>query len=98
MVPHTLSLMGVRAYAPVASGVYGISNASEWIYIGESDNIQVALQHYLQDVDTSIVEPQPTGFVFEVCHPSKRVARQDRLVCEYEPIGNRAGTRERGTR
>lgn len=98
MVPHTLSPMGIRAYAPVASGVYGISNASEWIYIGESDNIQIALQHYLQDVDTSIGEPQSTGFVFEVCHPSKRVARQDRLVCEYEPAGNRTARRERGAR
>ena|ERR1700733_16258 len=98
MVPHTLSPMGVRAYAPIASGVYGISNASEWLYIGESDNIQIALQHYLQDAAASVIERRPTGFVFEVCDSATRVARQNRLVSEYEPAGNRAGSRERSAR
>jgi hypothetical protein len=98
MVPHALSPMGVRSYAPVESGVYGISNASEWIYIGESDNIQIALQHYLQDAETSTIEPQPNGFVFEVCDRAHRVARQNRLVSEYQPAANRAGSFERGAR
>jgi hypothetical protein len=94
MVPHTLSPAGVRAYAPVASGVYGISNASEWLYIGESDNIQIALQDYLEDVDASSIERQPSGFVYEICDASRRVARQGRLVSEYGPARNR----QRGAR
>jgi hypothetical protein len=98
MVPHTLSASGIRIYAPFASGVYGISNASEWIFIGEADNIQVALQHHLLDVDTSIMKRQPTGFVFEVCGPDARVARQNRLSSEYEPACNRAGSLQRSER
>jgi hypothetical protein len=89
IMPRTLSLTGVNAYAPPVSGVYGISNAREWIYIGETDNIQIALLDHLQKVDTSIMKRHPTGFVFEVCDQAKRAARQDRLVFEYEPVCNR---------
>jgi|ERR1700677_4205809 hypothetical protein len=91
MIPHALSPSGVRAYAPFASGVYGISNASEWIYIGQSDNIQAALQEHLQDVDASIMKRHPTGFVFEICDQTHRLARQGRLVVEYAPACNRGG-------
>jgi hypothetical protein len=98
MVPHTLSAAGVRAYAPLASGVYGISSATEWIFIGEADNIQLALQNHLLDVDTSIMKRQPTGFVFEVCGPAARGARQNRLSSEYEPACNRAGSLQRSER
>jgi hypothetical protein len=98
MVPHTLSPMGVRTYAPFASGVYGISNANEWIFIGESDNIQTALTGCLQDVGTAVMKRQPTGFVFEICGPATRVARQGSLVSEYEPSCNRAGSLPRGAR
>jgi hypothetical protein len=73
----------------MASGVYGISNAREWIYIGETENIQGTLLGHLQDFDTSIMKRQPTGFVFEVCDGTRRPTRQDRLVLEYEPICNR---------
>jgi len=38
--PRNFTNDAVLTYAPVMSGVYGISNAHEWIYIGESDNIQ----------------------------------------------------------
>ena len=76
-------------YAPTAPGVYGISNAREWIYIGESDNIRGALLALLQDLYTSLMKRQPTGFVYEVCEGTRRTARQDRLVLEYEPTCNR---------
>ena len=33
-IPRVFTATGVRMYAPMASGVYGISNAREWIYIG----------------------------------------------------------------
>jgi excinuclease UvrABC nuclease subunit len=76
-------------YAPVLSGVYGISNAREWIYIGESDNIQNSLLNHLQDLRTSLMKREPTGFVFEVCEQERRTSRQDRLVGEYKPACNR---------
>jgi hypothetical protein len=76
-------------YAPTSSGVYGISNAREWIYIGESDNIRGALLGHLKDLYAALMKRQPTGFVFEVCDGTRRTARQDRLVLEYEPACNR---------
>lgn len=89
LIPRPLTAGAIQMYAPAAPGVYGISNAREWIYIGESDNIRGALLGLLQDLYTSMMKRQPTGFVFEVCEGSHRAARQDRLVLEYEPTCNR---------
>lgn len=74
--------------------MYGISNASEWIYIGEADNIPGALLDHLQELGTSFMKRQPAGFVFEVCDGARRSTRQDRLVLEYEPTCNRHSSRE----
>jgi hypothetical protein len=93
LTPRSLTPSSIRANAPVASGIYGISNSREWIYIGESDNIQATLLGYLQEGDTSIMKKQPTGFVFEVCGLAGRSGRQDRLVLEYEPTCNRHASR-----
>ena len=87
-IPRNFTPDSVHLYAPVASGVYGISNAREWIYIGESDNIQSALLTHLQGADTSLMKREPTGFVFETCDQAHRSARQDRLVTEYGPACN----------
>ncbi len=76
----------IRAHAPNTSGVFGISNDREWIYIGESDNIQLALLAHLHD--------QATGFVFEICDRAGRFSRQDRLIFEYEPTCNRTVLKE----
>jgi hypothetical protein len=87
--PRSFTPVSVRANAPAASGIYGISNAREWIYIGESDNIQASLLRDLQKGDSVLLKRFPTGFVFELCNAGDRRARQDRLVLEYEPVCNR---------
>lgn len=89
LIPRPFSSMGVDRYAPTASGIYGISNAREWIYIGSTDNIRSALTALLQDQDKALMARQPTGFVFEICEQSRGALRQDRLVTEYDPICNR---------
>jgi len=86
--PRPLTPDAVCAYAPASPGVYGISNSHEWIYIADTDNIRDALLYLLQDVETSITERQPTGFVFEVCVRPSLSVRRDRLVREYEPACN----------
>lgn len=86
--PRSFTASSVREHAPNASGVYGISNASEWIYIGETDNIQAALFGHLGELDTPLRSRRPTGFVFEVCDRAKRTSRQDRLIKEYGPTCN----------
>jgi hypothetical protein len=87
--PRSFTELSVREHAPALSGVYGIANAREWIYIGVSDNIQDALLEHLQETSTLLVMRQPTGFVYETCDRAGRLARQDRLIFEYEPFCNR---------
>ncbi len=81
--------MSVRKNAPAVSGVYGLSCAREWIYVGHADNIQEALLRHLMEGPPSGEDAQPTGFTFELCSLEVRVARQDRLVRELEPVRNR---------
>ena len=89
LIPRPFMPAAVQMYAPTAPGVYGISNAREWIYIGAADNIRAALLAHFENLHTSIMERQPTGFVFELCDEAHRSSRQDRLVLEYEPTFNR---------
>ena len=79
----------VRKNAPALSGIYGLSCAREWIYVGHTDNIQDALLRHLMEALPTGEDPQPTGFTFELCPLEARVARQDRLVRELEPARNR---------
>ena len=81
--PRTFSAPSIRQYAPAYSGVYGLSNARGWVYIGESDNIQESLLAHLSAAGDA------TGFVFEICDPALRAKRWDRLIHEYEPVRNR---------
>lgn len=70
-------------------GVYGLSNAREWIFVGAADDIQAALLGHLLEVDTPLKSRVPTGFTFEICHPSQRAARVARLVTELSPVCNK---------
>jgi hypothetical protein len=88
-VPHAFSMVSVRAHAPSAPGVYGISNAREWIYIGETDNIQAQLLDHLSASGTAIKAHAPTGFSYEICEYHARSGRHDRLVVQYDPVCNR---------
>lgn len=89
IVPRPFMTQAVSAYAPATSGIYGLSNSREWIYIGEADDIQAALFKHLLERETLLMKRHPTGFVFETCDRARRSARQDRLVLEYEPTCNR---------
>ena len=66
IIPRPFTSDGVQMYAPVASGVYGISNAREWIFIGETADIQGALLAHVQESHTLMTQRKPTGFVFEI--------------------------------
>jgi hypothetical protein len=88
LIPRSFTSDAVHMYAPLTSGVYGISNSREWIYIGETDNIQSSLLDHLHELNTALMKREPTGFVFEVCEQGRRSSRQDRLVAEYGPACN----------
>ena len=93
IVPRPLTKSGVQTYAPAAAGVYGISNANEWIYIGETDNIRQVLLEHLENPDSSVMKKHPTGFVCELCEGTRRPERQHRLILEYQPACHRQPSR-----
>lgn len=70
-------------------GVYGLSNAREWVFVGIADDIRTALLVHLREANTTLKSRAPTGFTFEICHPSQRAARAIRLVTELSPVCNR---------
>lgn len=89
----TFSPAAVYKNAPPFSGVYGISNAREWLFVGEADDIQAALIGHLREPGTALRSRAPTGFTYEICGPGYRQARQNSLIEEYTPVCNRSGER-----
>ena len=85
----SFTLVSVQRNAPALPGVYGLSNANEWLYVGAAGNIQAALIAHLQEAGTMLKSHRPTGFTFEVCDPGYHAARQSRLVGELAPVCNR---------
>jgi hypothetical protein len=80
----------VRQNAPQCSGVYAISNASEWLFVGLADNLQSALHQHLMEVGTVLRSKGATGFTFEACDSGARQALLERLVTELRPACNPA--------
>lgn len=86
---RAFTVVSVRKNAPESSGVYGLSNGSEWIFIGETDDIRARLLEHLQETNTTLAGRGPTGFTFEECSPGVRLSRQDALVRQFGPFCNR---------
>jgi len=78
----------VRQNAPQRSGVYAISNANEWIFVGSTNDLQAALHNHLMEVGTPLKTKAPTGFTFEACDPAVRQVFLDELVAELRPSCN----------
>ena len=74
--------------APAASGVYGLSNSREWLFVGETADIQRELLKHLRQPSTFLMNHRPSGFTFELSSAESRVGRQNQLIVELEPIGN----------
>ena len=85
---RTFKAAAVLREAPPRSGVYGLSNALGWIYVGETDNIQAQLLAHLEEPRGFVAHGVATGFSFELSPPSERVARQRQIVLEFDPPGN----------
>jgi hypothetical protein len=75
--------------APRASGVYGLADANQWIYVGETEDIQGELLNHLRNPREFLRDHPPSGFTFELSTAGQRVGRQNQLVLELGPIGNR---------
>jgi hypothetical protein len=81
----SFSLASVLRNAPALPGVYGLSNAQKWIFIGAAGNVQAALLAHLRERDTEISRYSPKGFTFEVCEAEHHEGRRSRLISELTP-------------
>ncbi|MGO9231613.1 MAG: hypothetical protein ACLQKA_20670 [Bryobacteraceae bacterium] len=80
--------MAIDKNAPAASGVYGISNARQWIYVGETSNIQAELRKLLQHPNPPLRDHIASGYTYELSSAEHRIERQSQLVRELHPAGN----------
>ena len=85
---YSFSMASIRQNAPPLAGIYALSNAREWLFAGESDNVQESLRAHLGESGTRLREAAPTGFTFEICDPATRPARLARLMVELHPTCN----------
>jgi hypothetical protein len=76
---YMFTFEAVRRKAPGASGVYTIYTAQQWVYVGESDDIQQSLFRHLNDPNSSINRFGPLSFSFELAPADERRARQRAL-------------------
>ena len=86
----------VRLIAPPRPGVYGICRSNgwlyfNWIYFGESENIQKSLLDHLQDQQNSeFTRYGPTHFLYElVAGEEQRKQRWGTLLREFNPSCNK---------
>jgi hypothetical protein len=100
-IPHAFTRASVEQYAPPVPGVYGLSNARQWVFISAAGNIREALKECLSA--EALTAHNPTGFVYEICDSEHLEARCARLIVEYSPVcnlpaaGERRGGRSRWT-
>jgi hypothetical protein len=81
---RAFTAVNIERDAPAASGVYGISNSKNWIFIDETENIRDSLMEYLANSSAPSAD-QPSGFSFELSPSYSRTARRDRLITELAP-------------
>jgi len=86
---RSFTAISIGNNAPPASGVYGLADARQWIYVGETADIRAELLKHLENPGAFLQEHPPSGFTFELTPAGQRIGRQNRLISELEPIGNR---------
>jgi hypothetical protein len=85
---YSFTPLSVRQNAPPLPGVYALSNAQEWVFVGAADDVQAALRAHLSEPGERLRSAAPTGFIFELCDSAARVGRLARLIHELSPLCN----------
>ena len=90
---HSFSEAGIATYAPRQSGVYGIYNNQQGIYVGESEDIEKSLYAHLHrqsEQSYCILSRSPTRFVFDLDLGDARWRRawEEGLIQELMPACN----------
>jgi len=86
---RSFTQISVHKNAPAASGVYGLSDAREWLYIGECADIRAELLNHLKNPTEFLRAHTPLGFTYELSSASDRLNRQKQLVSQLNPAANR---------
>jgi hypothetical protein len=79
---------GVEEKAPNASGVYVIYTPAQWVYVGQSDDLQKSLFGHLNEPGTCMGGFGPLSFSFELVPADARLARYQALLAELSPACN----------
>ena len=82
----SFTAVSVRQNAPAWGGIYGLSNAQDWIYIHAVDDIRAALLDHLKERNPTADFRSVTGFTFELCDVAQRSLRCGRLIDELLPV------------
>lgn len=75
-------------YAPNASGVYALYNQQEWIYVGQSNDIQRRLREHLAEWGTCIKERGANSFQFELVDAAYLGQRENAWMAALRPTCN----------
>lgn len=75
----------VEANAPAESGIYGCWNEKNWIFIGDSADLQKAL---LEHERIGFGSHIPTAFTYELWPAEVRRAKAWNLILEFQPVLN----------
>ncbi|MDZ7639403.1 MAG: hypothetical protein U5J83_14305 [Bryobacterales bacterium] len=72
--------------APEAPGVFGLSDARNWLMIEESNNLRAELMAVYDQMNAFPSGSPPTGFSYEVCDAHMRRDRWLQLTRELSPV------------
>ena len=74
------------ARAPDDSGIVGLKNLGEWVYIASSNSIRRALKDFLEGSMPWISQQHPVQFSYELAEGRQRAFRCSELTAEYRPV------------
>lgn len=80
---YLFSRFFIHAVVPSESGIFGLYNRHERVFIGESHNLRKTLLRLHSDM-LRLGFTGPTGFTFELCPGASRRARLRELFTEHE--------------
>jgi hypothetical protein len=82
---YAFGYRAVQDKAPNTSGVYTIYTSQQWLYVGESGDVQESLFGHLNRPSACMARAGALSFSFEVVPPLERVTRQQALVTALAP-------------
>ena len=87
----------IHTNVPSRPGVFGIYNATGWLFIAKSTDLRNSLHNCFVQRNALWPDASPSGFTFEPCEPAKSEELRDQLILEYSPSGPRIAKHPKAT-